>query len=58
MPESRSPNSISIEMRDGVGLDTRVWTPLGHGPFPVVLERGYDPGIDLHAERFVESGYV
>ena len=58
MPESRSPNSIPIEMRDGVDLDTRVWTPLGHGPFPVVLERGYDPGIDWHAERFVESGYV
>ena len=45
-------------MRDGEPLDTRVWLPGGEGPFPVILERGYDPGIDWHAERFAEAGYV
>ena len=58
MSEARNPESVSVAMRDGVGLDTRVWSPAGAGTFPVILERGYDPGIDWHAERFVDSGYV
>ena len=45
-------------MRDGFGLDTRVWTPSAGETFPVIVERGYDPGVDEHAERFVESGYA
>ena len=52
------PDSLTIPMRDGEELNTRVWKPAGSGPFPVILERGYDPGIDWHAERFVLSGYV
>ena len=50
--------SLTVNMRDGEPLNTRVWLPAGKGPFPVILERGYDPGIDWHAERFAESGYV
>ena len=45
-------------MRDGEELATRVWLPEGGGPWPVILERGYDPGIDWHTERFAEAGYV
>ena len=52
------PDSLTIPMRDGEKLNTRIWKPAGSGPFPVILERGYDPGIDWHAERFVLSGYV
>ena len=52
------PDSLNIPMRDGEELNTRVWKPAGSGPFPVILERGYDPGIDWHAERFILSGYV
>ena len=52
------PDSLNIPMRDGEELKTRVWKPAGSGPFPVILERGYDPGIDWHAERFILSGYV
>ena len=52
------PDSLNVPMRDGEKLNTRVWKPAGSGPFPVILERGYDPGIDWHAERFVLSGYV
>ena len=44
------PDSLNIPMRDGEELNTRVWKPAGSGPFPVILERGYDPGIDWHAE--------
>lgn len=51
-------DSLAVEMRDGEELSTRVWKPAGKGPFPVILERGYDPGIDWHAERFVDSGYI
>lgn len=51
-------SSLTVAMRDDESLDTRVWIPEGEGPFPVILERGYDPGIDWHAERFVQSGYV
>ncbi|MCH8909721.1 MAG: CocE/NonD family hydrolase [Chloroflexi bacterium] len=47
-----------MQMRDGVELSTRVWKPEGQGPFPVILERGYDPGIDWHAERFAGAGYA
>ena len=52
------PDSLTIPMRDGEELNTRLWKPEGSGPFPVILERGYDPGIDWHAERFVLTGYA
>ena len=56
--ELRKPEPHSVQMRDGVELSTRVWKPEGQGPFPVILERGYDPGIDWHAERFAGAGYA
>jgi len=40
---------VMVPMRDGVKLRTRIWKPTGDGPWPVILERGYWPGID--AER-------
>lgn len=49
---------LTVSMRDGERLNTRVWKPDTDSPLPVILERGYDPGIDWHAERFVDSGYV
>ncbi|MCI0776519.1 MAG: CocE/NonD family hydrolase, partial [Chloroflexi bacterium] len=58
MSELRTPEPHSVKMRDGAELATRVWLPEGGGPWPVILERGYDPGIDWHAERFAEAGYV
>jgi len=58
MQEDPNITSLTVNMRDGEPLDTRVWLPAGEGPFPVILERGYDPGIDWHAERFAECGYV
>jgi predicted acyl esterase len=53
-----TPVAISVPMRDGAKLDTRVWFPGGDGPFPVVLERGYNPGIEAHGARFAEAGYA
>jgi hypothetical protein len=58
MPDDPNIASLTVNMRHGEPLDTRVWLPVGEGPFPVILERGYDPGIDWHAERFSEAGYV
>ena len=49
---------LDVAVRDGYRLDTRVWKPSESGSHPVILERGYDPGIDEHAERFVRAGYV
>ena len=51
-------DEVAVPMRDGVTLQTRVWRPSGRGPFPVVLERGYLPGIDKHARAFPEAGYA
>jgi hypothetical protein len=58
MPDDPNLASLTVKMHDGEPLDTRVWLPAGEGPFPVILGCGYDPGIDWHAERFVESCYV
>ena len=48
---------IEVPMRDGVRLSTRVFLPGHDGRFPVVLERGYVPGIDQNAFAFMEAGY-
>ncbi len=49
---------LAVVMRDGAELATRVWMPDADGPLPVILERGYEPGYEENAERFVESGYI
>jgi len=47
-----------IPMRDGIQLQTRVWLPIGQGPFPVVFTRGYSAGSENDAQRFTHGGYV
>lgn len=58
-----------VPMRDGIKLRTRVWKPTsGEGSWPVVLERGYWPGMDEsvtkprglpdHTKAFPEAGYI
>ena len=45
-------------MRDGITLATRFWLPLGQGPFPVILERGYRKGRQVLADAFTKAGYA
>ncbi|MDA1330843.1 MAG: CocE/NonD family hydrolase [Chloroflexi bacterium] len=57
-----------VPMRDGIELYTRVWKPTGGGKYPVVLERGYWPGMDAsvttqykmpdHSVEFPQAGYI
>lgn len=58
--ERRGPRIFEAmtPMRDGVRLHTRVWLPAKRGRWPVVLQRGYWPGNDADAKRFVEAGYA
>ena len=47
-----------VPMRDGVRLETRLFLPKGDGPFPVILHRGYGPGLDEDGEYFASHGYA
>ena len=49
---------VAVPMRDGVSLQTTIWRPDHDGGYPVVLERGYRPGNEVHAEAFLKAGYV
>jgi putative CocE/NonD family hydrolase len=59
---------VMVPMRDGIKLRTRIWKPVKEGSWPVVLERGYWPGMDAHVasihglpdhtESFPSAGYV
>lgn len=51
-----------VKMQDGVQLNTRIYTPAGKGPWPVILVRnpysGLLPYLDLTALILNEYGYV
>ena len=48
---------VKVAMRDGVKIDTYFRTPVGDGPWPAVLKKGY--GITIgDAETFVKAGYA
>jgi putative CocE/NonD family hydrolase len=52
---------VMVPMRDGVKLHTRIWKPVeakNGDTYPVILERGYQPGYPEHAERFTAAGYI
>ena len=49
---------FKVAMRDGYELNTNVWLPEGGTEFPVILERGYQPGNELNANAFNEAGYA
>ena len=44
LPVPQEAQELSIAMRDGEELATRIWMPDADGPLPVILERGYEPG--------------
>ena len=50
--------NVSVAMRDGTTLATHVYLPDPHGLYPVVLERGYVPGIAENAYAFLAAGYA
>ncbi|WP_185964322.1 hypothetical protein [Aliikangiella marina] len=43
-----------------LGLDAKVWTPIGKGPFPLafLVHGNSDPGFDYLAELLVSRGYI
>ena len=50
--------NVSVPMRDGVTLTTHVYLPDASGQYPVVLERGYVPGMEENAHAFLAAGYA
>ena len=50
--------NVSVAMRDGTTLAAHVYLPDPHGLYPVVLERGYVPGIAENAYAFLAAGYA
>ena len=49
---------IVVPMRDGALLTTHVYLPDADGSYPVVLERGYVPGMEESAYAFLDAGYA
>lgn len=47
-----------VPMRDGTLLTTHVYLPDVDGSYPVVLERGYVPGMEENAYAFLDAGYA
>ncbi|MFT4976343.1 MAG: putative CocE/NonD family hydrolase [Myxococcota bacterium] len=61
--ESRSgkQHKITVEMPDGVGLDTRVHLPAGEGPWPVIFIRNpypMGPILDRDCSLYVRYGFA
>ncbi len=50
--------AVMVPMRDGVRLQTAVWSPDASGPHPVVLSRGYNATGPALSAPFVKAGYV
>src|SRR5258707_14421766 len=47
---------LNLRARDGVGVTTDVYRPVGDGPFPVLLERTpYDKSAPSRSERTADT---
>lgn len=63
-PVGRSIEHQAVTMRDGVRLDTSVYLPKGHGPFPAVVVRTPypygrpDEGQESFARKLLAAGYA
>jgi putative CocE/NonD family hydrolase len=66
LPQPRNEHweslSISVQMRDGASLHTRIYKPRGEGAWPVILIRNPYPNLDAFLNTtaiiFNEYGYV